>query len=92
MNVPTLVKNGTAVLALAAGTLLPSPAAAQSPQALWSAGQWRFAATLYAYLPTIDGSLSAPLDSSSPSINVDAGTIINDMNFNGPMLGATFRW
>jgi hypothetical protein len=82
MNAPTLVKRGTAVLALAAAsTLLPNPAAAQAPQAPWNAGQWRFAATLYAYLPTIDGSLSAPLDSSSPSINVDAGTIINDLKF-----------
>jgi hypothetical protein len=81
MNVSTSFRGGTAVLALAASALLPISAAAQSTQAAWGTGKWQFSATLYAYLPTIDGSLTIPPDPSTPSINVDAGTIIDNLKF-----------
>jgi hypothetical protein len=81
MNVSTSLKGGMAVLAVAVSALLPNSAAAQSTQAAWETGKWQFSAILYAYLPTIDGSLTIPPDPSSPSINVDAGTIIDNLKF-----------
>lgn len=81
MNVSTSLKGGMAALAVAAVALLPNSAAAQSTQAAWETGKWQFSAILYAYLPTIDGSLTLPPDSSNPSINVDAGTIIDNLKF-----------
>jgi hypothetical protein len=81
MNVSTSLKGGMAALTVAAAALLPNSAAAQSTQAAWETGKWQFSAILYAYLPTIDGSLTIPPDPSSPSINVDAGTIIDNLKF-----------
>lgn len=81
MMLPTSLRRGAGALAVAAAALTPSFASAQSAPSAWEAGQWRFAATLYAYLPTIDGSLSVPSGTSGPSISVDAGKIIDSLKF-----------
>jgi len=81
MKLSNSLKSAAAILALASGALAPMPAAAQSTQAPWDAGKWRFSAILYAYLPTIDGTLTVPPDPSNPSISVDAGTLIDNLKF-----------
>jgi hypothetical protein len=75
------LKRGAAAVAVAASALAPLSATAQSTTSPWDAGQWRFAATLYAYLPTLDGSVSAPLDGGGPKISVDASTLIDNLKF-----------
>ena len=72
---------GKAVVALSTSLLLSTTAAAQAPQATWSSGSWQYAATFYAYLPSIGGSMSFPVASGGASINVDADAILDALNF-----------
>ena len=81
MSVSMSRKLSPAVLALSAGFLLPTLAAAQATQPGWESGKWQFAATLYAYLPSIGGKIAFPVDAGGASINVDADAIIDNLNF-----------
>ena len=94
MNVSSPLRGTLAVLALAAGTLLPASAAAQSAQPAWDSGKWQFAATLYGYLPSIGGSLSVPVNTGGSSINVDASTILDHLKFTfmGTLDAHNGRW
>jgi len=58
-------------LAAAGIALLPSLAAAQSSQAAGAPGAWRFAASLYGYLPAVTVNSSAPADSNGTPIGID---------------------
>ena len=80
MNLSSTNKDGIAVLALAARAALPNVAVAQSTQA-WDAGKWQYSAMIYGYLPKIDGSMAFATAAGSPSINVDASTIIDNLKF-----------
>jgi hypothetical protein len=80
MNSSAHLRLGTAVLAFAAGAVLPTTADAQYAQP-GTPGKWQFAATIYAYLPSIGGTMSFPAGSGSSGLNVDASTIINDLKF-----------
>jgi hypothetical protein len=71
----------TAVLALYASLLLSTSAAAQAPQASWGSGNWQYEATVYAYLPSIGGTMTFPVASTSASISVDADAILDALNF-----------
>ena len=62
-------------------SLLSTTAVAQTPQASWESGTWQFAATVYAFLPSIGGSVDFPVASGGASINVDADKIIGGLNF-----------
>ena len=75
------LKRATALAGVAACAALPGVASSQSAQG-WDSGKWRFAASLYAYLPDIGGSLAVPFNSSGgASIDVDADTIVGNLNF-----------
>jgi hypothetical protein len=79
MSLSTSLKSGAAVLAVGAATTMSTPALAQSN---WDSGKWEFNAILYAYLPSLGGSLNVPFNSSSPSnINVDFDTLLDNLNF-----------
>lgn len=49
-------------VALAAGlfAMLPTGALAQAPSAMPSANDWKFAASVYGYLPSVGGDTSFP--------------------------------
>jgi hypothetical protein len=79
MSPSTFLNGGVAILAVAASALVPASAAAQSVRT--EPGPWRYAATLYAYLPKVDGLLGVPMGSSSPSFNVDASSLVDDLQF-----------
>ena len=59
MKISRSLGGAMTVLCFAGGTLLPASATAQSA-ADWEAGKWQSTATIYAYLPTIGGSLAVP--------------------------------
>ena len=63
-------------LVLAAGW--PVHAGAQTSP---DASAWRFRGTLYTYLPSLGGSSSVPADSGGTSLNVDAGAIVDGLEF-----------
>lgn len=46
-----------------------------------SAGDWSFSATVYGWLPSIDGSLSVPVDTGGSSVGVDPSAILDALNF-----------
>jgi len=80
MNISSRIRGGIAVLALAAAASVPNVAVAQSTQA-WDSGKWQYSAVIYGYLPTIGGTMAFSTASGSPSINVDASTLLQDLKF-----------
>ncbi len=62
-------------MALSAGICCPLQAQAQAD------GPWRFSASLYGYLPSLDGSASVPVDSAGNTINVGAEQILDNLKF-----------
>lgn len=91
--VQTAIRRGTA-LALVLGALLPTLATAQSAQVPAQAGPWRFGASVYGYLPSIDGKSSSPADSGGTQINVNADKILDalEMTFMGSFDAHNGRW
>jgi hypothetical protein len=67
-----------AVVAFATAAL---PALASAQQAEPPVGQWRYGASAYIYLPSLSGSTSVPADSSGVRINLDAGKILDSLDF-----------
>jgi opacity protein-like surface antigen len=67
-------------LALATSALLPAMAAAQTLQ-IDPAGQWRYGASIYGYLPSMSGSTSAPTSGGGIPINVDVDKILDSLQF-----------
>jgi hypothetical protein len=65
-----------AALLCSAAVLLPVTAQAQNASDGW---QWR--ATIYAWLPDIDGKTKFPSGAGGPSIGVDAGQLIDNLDF-----------
>ncbi len=55
---------------------------------------WKFAATLYGYLPTVGGKLNFPVGSTNSTINVDASTLIGHLKgtFMGTFDAHYDRW
>jgi hypothetical protein len=92
MNKPTQLQLGAAALALAAA-LLPTTAAAQYAQP-GTPGRWQYAATIYAYLPSLGGSMSVPVNTGGSSINVNTDTLIDSlkMAFMGSLDAHNGRW
>lgn len=90
----THVRRGIAIGIFAASTFLPALAAAQASQGNWEAGKWRFGATVYAYLPTIDGSTRFPVDSGGSSINISSDQILDSLKFTfmGSLDAHNGRW
>jgi hypothetical protein len=58
--------------------------AAASPvvsRAEGSSDDWSFNATIYAWLPSIDGNLSVPVETGGSSVGVDPSAILDALNF-----------
>jgi hypothetical protein len=71
----------TSILRGVAAILLATSATVASAQSAWDSGTWRFGASLYAYLPTIGGTLNFPNRSGSGSVRVDADTLLDSLEF-----------
>ncbi|MDM0110985.1 hypothetical protein QTI66_02440 [Variovorax sp. J22R133] len=64
-----------------AATLGPCLASAQSTQADTGTGNWRYSLSVYGYFPSIGGSSSVPSTPGGPTIDVNAGTVIDSLKF-----------
>ena len=71
MNNHPRLRYRTAVLAVAVSALAPATAVAQTSQAAPEPGSWRYAASLYVYLPSIRGSTVFPADSGGTPIEIN---------------------
>ena len=65
-----------AMAVLAVGALLPSTAIGQTEPSASASGPWRYAFTVYGYLPSIGGSTVFPVDTGS-SVEVSARQILD---------------
>jgi hypothetical protein len=81
MNASSTFKIAVVVAATAAAAALPNAAVAQA-QVTGDAGKWRFGLELYAYLPTLGGTVDFPAGTGSAgNIKVDADTLIDNLQF-----------
>jgi hypothetical protein len=60
--------------------LLPAFAAAQAVIATAETDGWQFSATMYAWLPSVHGTVNFPLLGTSSDLSVDANTLLNHLN------------
>ena len=67
--------------AVALGALVPSTAIAQvAPTSLPTQGSgWQYSATIYGYLPSVDGTSSFPADGGGTRLNLDASKILDKL-------------
>jgi hypothetical protein len=82
------------LLGLAAGALMPAASQAQTAPSASGADNWRYAATLYVYLPSIGGKTSFPADSGGTPINITAEKIVESLKFTfmGALDAHNGRW
>lgn len=91
----TLVTRGslTGIFGLASACILATmaPLAAHAETA---AGNWKWNATIYLWLPSLDGKTTFPPSDGGPSIDVSADAILDSLNFAfmGAFEGRRGRW
>ncbi len=83
-----------AVLCFACGAFLPPSAAAQPAQPVGESGKWEFAATIYGFIPTIDGTVNYAGDTRSSDFSVSKSDVINHlkMTFMGALDAHNGSW
>jgi hypothetical protein len=91
--------NAITALCLGSAALVPAsatgqPATTQSAPAAWEAEKWRVAATIYSWLPAIDGKVIFPGDSGSTNLHVPFRDILSHlkMTFMGALDVHNGRW
>jgi hypothetical protein len=94
MKLSGSLSGAVAILCFATGALLPTRATAQSAQPGWESGKWQFTATLYGWVPTIDGTVNFPDDKGSTGIHVSKSDVLNHlkMTFQGSLDAHNGRW
>ncbi len=94
MKITRSLSGPTSILCFAVGALLAAPAAAQSAQPGWESPKWHFAATLYGYVPTIDGKVNYAEDSRVSDIHVSMNDVLSHlkMAFMGTLDVHNGRW
>ena len=94
MKIASSLTRAMTVLCFAAGALVPAPALAQSTQSSWDSGKWEFAATIYGWVPTIDGKVNYAGDSRNSDIHVNEGNVLSHlkMTFQGALDAHNGRW
>jgi hypothetical protein len=88
-----LLSAATAVV-IAAGVLTPAASSAQTSSSTWASDNWRYAASVYGYLPSIGGKTSFPADSGGSPINITAEKIVDSLKFTfmGALDAHNGRW
>lgn len=84
----------TTLIGLAIGSLVPGAAVAQGAPSSTDAGSWQFTATLYGWVPIIDGKVNFPGDKGSTNIHVNGANVISHlkMTFQGSLDANNGRW
>lgn len=67
---------------------------AAAPAVSHAGDDWQYSATIYAWLPSIDGNMSVPIETGGASVGVDPSTILDALNFTfmGAMTADKGRW
>jgi hypothetical protein len=86
--------HATTVLCLAAGVLLPATVAGQTAQPGQEPGKWQFSASIYGWVPVIDGKINYPDDKGSTNLHVSMSDVLNHlkMTFQGNFDAHNGRW
>jgi hypothetical protein len=94
MKVCKSISGATAVLCFAAASLLPAPAAAQSGQSGPEGAKWMFTASIYGWIPAIDGTVRFPGDRGSTGIHASMGDLLSHlkMTFQGTLDAHNGQW
>jgi hypothetical protein len=84
----------TTMLCLGIVALLPTGAAGQAAQPGTDAAAWQFTATIYGWVPTIDGKVNFPGDNGSTGIHASMSDVISHlkMTFQGSLDANNGRW
>ena len=94
MKISRSLACATTLIGLAVGSLVPGAAAAQGAQSSTDAGSWQFTATIYGWVPTINGEVNFPGDKGSTDIHVNGANVISHlkMTFQGSLDANNGRW
>ena len=94
MKLSRSIACATALLGFAIGSLYSGGAAAQATQSGTDAGPWQFTATIYGWVPIIDGKANFPDDKGSTNIHVNGANVISHlkMTFQGSLDAHNGRW
>ncbi len=94
MRVSAFTIRAATILCAAAGVFAPMQAAAQAAQSNWESGKWQFAATLYGWVPTIDGKVNYAGDSRTSDIHVSERDVLSHlkMTFQGTLDAHNGGW
>jgi len=94
MKVSGSLGGSASILCFAVGALLGAPAAAQSAQPGWESPKWQFAATIYGYVPTIDGKVNYNGDLGGSNLHVSMSDVLSHlkMAFMGTFDVHNGRW
>jgi hypothetical protein len=94
MKLSSSLRGAMAVLFVAGGALMPIVGNAQSAPPGGLAEKWMFTATLYGWVPTIDGKVNFPDDRGSTGIHASMSDVLNHlrMTFQGTLDAHNGRW
>ena len=94
MKLSSSLRGAMTALFIAAGALLPTVGNAQSAPPGGLAEKWMFTATLYGWVPTIDGTVNFPGDRGSTGIHASMSDVLNHlrMTFQGTLDVHNGRW
>jgi hypothetical protein len=94
MKIPRCLDTALTILYFAGGALVTESALAQSTQSDSDSGKWEFAATLYGFIPTIDGTVTYAGDTRSSDFNLSKSDVINHlkMTFMGALDAHNGPW
>jgi len=81
-------------LTLIAGMTITGAACAQSTMPWWNTPAWHFGASVYAYLPKVDGNIGFPSRGGDGSVTVPADSFFDDLNgaFMGSLEASNGTW
>ncbi len=84
----------TTVIVFSACPLLPATAAAQTTQSAWDGGKWHYTASMYGWVPEINGKVNLPGDAGSTDLHVSMSEVLNHlkMTFMGTFDAHNGRW
>jgi len=82
------------VLSFAVGTFFSATAAAQTPQPAWESGKWHYTASMYGWVPEINGKINFPDDKGSTDLHVSMSDVLSHlkMTFMGSFDAHNGRW
>ena len=94
MKFSNTLRGATAALCVATGALLPTLAHAQAAPSGGLAEKWIFTATIYGWVPAIDGTAIFPGDRGSTNIHASMNELLSHlrMTFQGTLDAHNGRW